>query len=256
MKFANLSNKLEDVGSKSLLKVGGFNLTVETNLPLADSSATTITSINTNVNIVDGSPVTAFISDAAAHEGDNTPTAVVRLNRAHSEDITLNYTISAKSGDTASAGSDFTATTGTVTILAGLTSETIKLPVLNDNVIESDESFSVTLSGMSYGSIARDTASVTLTDSTRALGSTGELNFLATETMEKYVADITTEIVAKYNAYSIDNSLGWSINGDVIKGYIDGYVPGLKVIVGTFYDLVAAEVVSAATNTDVEQFAA
>nr|WP_281249304.1 VCBS domain-containing protein [Planktotalea frisia] len=255
VKFASLINKLEGVGSKSLLKVGGFNLTVETTLPLADSSASTITSINTNVNIVDGSPVTAFISDAAAHEGDNTPTAVVQLNRAHSEDITLNYTISAKSGDTASAGSDFTATTGTVTILVGLTSETIALPVLNDNVIESDESFSVTLSGMSYGSIARDTASVTLTDSTRALGSTGEVNFLATETMEKYVADITTEIVAKYNAYSVENSSGWSINGDVIKGYIDGYVPGLKVIVGTFYDLVAAEVVKAAANTDIEQFA-
>ena len=255
VKFANLINKLEDVGSKSLLKVGGFNLTVETTLPLADSSATTITSINTNVNIVAGSPVTAFISDAAAHEGDNTPTAVVQLNRAHSEDITLNYTISAKSGDTASAGADFTATTGTVTILAGLTSETINLPVLNDNVIESDESFSVTLSGMSYGSIARDTASVTLTDSTRVLGSAGEVNFLATETMEKYVADITTDIVAKYNAYSVENSSGWSINGDVIKGYIDGYVPGLKVIVGTFYDLVAAEIVSAAANTDVEQFA-
>ena len=46
----------------------------------------------------------------------------------------------------ATAGSDYTATSGTVSFAAGQTSATISIPITNDTLFELDENFLVTLS--------------------------------------------------------------------------------------------------------------
>ena len=51
----------------------------------------------------------------------------VKLNRAHSADVTVDYATS--DGD-AKAGEDYTATNGTLTIPAGQTSAVIQVPIL------------------------------------------------------------------------------------------------------------------------------
>jgi glucose/arabinose dehydrogenase/uncharacterized protein (DUF427 family) len=87
------------------------------------------------------------------------------LNAVQSNDVTVTY--STVNG-TAVAGSDFTgATNATATILAGQTSTTVQIPLINDNVAESSESFSVNLVGATLNGNAiqaSGSAAITITD--------------------------------------------------------------------------------------------
>jgi hypothetical protein len=66
---------------------------------------------------------------------------------------------------TASAGSDFTVTTGTVTFGAGETVKDIVIPIGADGLLEGPESFLVTLQSATGGaSVSRDPATVTIVD--------------------------------------------------------------------------------------------
>jgi uncharacterized delta-60 repeat protein len=84
------------------------------------------------------------INDISVIEGKD-PNAVllVSLSSPSSQNITVNYTTTAL---TATANSDYTTSTGTLTIAPNSTLATISIPILNDNTNESNEFFSVTLS--------------------------------------------------------------------------------------------------------------
>jgi hypothetical protein len=73
----------------------------------------------------------------------------------------------ATSSDTATAGSDYTATNGTVTFAAGETSHTIHIPILRDAVNDGGEKFSVVLGGVQSGELGTaSTSTVTITQET------------------------------------------------------------------------------------------
>ena len=57
----------------------------------------------------------------------------------------------ATSDGTATAGADYTATSGTLTFNNGETSKTFSVPILPDNLVEGDETFFVTLSNPTGG---------------------------------------------------------------------------------------------------------
>ena len=211
---------------------------MSTTLPISDKNGVQLTSVEAHMAIEDGTPLEVFISDARVYEGDDTPTAVVHLNLPHTEDVTLNYTIDAQSGDSATAGSDFTATTGSITILAGFTSETITLPVLSDSVLEASETFSITLDSPSAGAFARDTAQIEIIDSSRTIETTGEVGWLSAEAMEKSIAAIIDKLEANYNAYASDNDATWRILGDNLQLIIDSIIPGLRVVTGIFFETI------------------
>ncbi len=85
--------------------------------------------------------------------------------------MTVNY---ATANATATAGSDYTATSGTLSFAAGEISKTITVPVLGDKVVESSETFSLTLSnpsGATLGSAASATATIIDNDSAVTLPS-------------------------------------------------------------------------------------
>ena len=70
---------------------------------------------------------------------------VVKLSRAYSGPVTVAYrTVDG----TATAGSDYTAKQGTVTIPAGATSAPIDVMVRADRLVERDETFAVELTGV------------------------------------------------------------------------------------------------------------
>ena len=77
------------------------------------------------------------------------------------QDITVDY---ATSNGTATAGSDYTATSGTLTIAAGNSSGTFNVPVLADSLDENNETATITLSNASNASISDSTATLTITD--------------------------------------------------------------------------------------------
>ena len=83
----------------------------------------------------------------------------VSLNTASTQSITVQY---ATSNGTATSGSDYTSTTGTLTFNAGITTQIITIPILNDAVNEADETFSLTLSNPT-NALLGSTKSVTTT---------------------------------------------------------------------------------------------
>ena len=103
-------------------------------------------------DIIDGKAPTVSISDGVpspAVEGtDGTITFTVTLSNAADHPLTVNY---ATVNGTALAGSDYTATSGTLTFAAGETSTTVTVAVLDDAIFENPEAFTVELSDPSTG---------------------------------------------------------------------------------------------------------
>ena len=102
------------------------------------------------------------ISDVSLSEGGGSMTFTVTLASAMASATTIDY---ATSDVTAVAGSDYTATSGTLTFNAGVTSRTFTVPIAADTESESTETFAVTLSNPTGGSqILRNTATGSIID--------------------------------------------------------------------------------------------
>jgi hypothetical protein len=89
------------------------------------------------------------VSDVSVTEGNSGSTMagfVVTLAPASAATVTIDYSTA---DGTALSGSDYTATTGTLTFTPGQTSQTVNVPVLGDGDDEPDETFSLVLSNAS-----------------------------------------------------------------------------------------------------------
>ncbi|WP_287739663.1 bluetail domain-containing putative surface protein [Microcystis sp. M179S2] len=102
-------------------------------------------------------------------EGLTTPqnaSYTVTLSNASSQTISVNY---ATSNGTATAGSDYTATIGTLTFAPGVTSQVLNIPILNDSLNEADETFTLALSSPTNAALGTQTAATTtITDTLTA----------------------------------------------------------------------------------------
>ena len=85
----------------------------------------------------------------------------VSLDVASSEEVSASW---ATAGVTAAAGADYTESSATVVFSAGVTSRTIVVPVLSDDLDEADETFTVTLSGVQNAALSVSEATGTITD--------------------------------------------------------------------------------------------
>ena len=83
------------------------------------------------------------------------------LNGASSQTITVNYTTI---DGTALAGTDYSTRTGSLSFPPGTTSSAISVPTIADSVIESNEAFTVRLSGAASANLADDTGTGTIVD--------------------------------------------------------------------------------------------
>ncbi|MBL6654096.1 MAG: hypothetical protein ISP49_21045, partial [Reyranella sp.] len=104
------------------------------------------------------------INDASITEGDSGTsqmTFTVKLSQAASGPVTVNYTTA---NGSATAGSDYTAASGTLTFAAGETSKTIAVAIAGDTVVEPNETFTVNLSAASGATIAHASATGTIVD--------------------------------------------------------------------------------------------
>ena len=105
-------------------------------------------------------PPTVSISGGSGTEGDDSAIAfAVTLDRAATDTVTVDY---ATSDGSAAAGGDYTATSGTLSFAAGTTSGTITVPIADDEVNESDETFTVALSNASGATLGTGTATGTI----------------------------------------------------------------------------------------------
>ncbi len=120
----------------------------------SDSTATLTVQDN------DGTPALSAADAEAAEDADLTFT--LTLDPASSQEVTVNYAITA---DTAQAADYTGATSGTVTFAPGETTKDVTLYLVDDTADEPDETVTLTLSGLTgTASIADGEATGTITD--------------------------------------------------------------------------------------------
>ena len=102
------------------------------------------------------------ISDARTNESNGMMVFLVSINQASDEIITVDY--ETQSG-TATESADYTRTTGTLTFPANSSaSQDIQVPIIDDNVDENNESFTVVLRNVQNGVLGVSQATGTIED--------------------------------------------------------------------------------------------
>ena len=91
----------------------------------------------------DGEPVLSIMDAAGTEDSVGNLAFEVRLSEESGFETAVDY---ATSNGTATAGDDYTPTTGTLTFAAGQVANTINVPVLLDGIPEENETFTVVLS--------------------------------------------------------------------------------------------------------------
>ena len=109
------------------------------------------------------------VSVVEGNAGTGTLTFTVSLDRQSASSVTVDYTTA---DNTATAGTDYTATSGTLTFNAGATSQTVSVTISGDTGYEPDEGFRINLAnplnaaisdGQGIGTITNDDAAPTVT---------------------------------------------------------------------------------------------
>lgn len=159
-------------GAWAVLKQASPGLSVSSALSTLSSTGVSVTDYRNSIvkpridlsaaltSLGAGGSVVQFDSPAyVVNEGTTATLTVVRSGNT-SGTSTVNYVTSAQ---TATAGVDYTITSGTLTFTAGQTSKTISVPTAADGVPESNETFQVLLSSPGAGTAIGANAPATVT---------------------------------------------------------------------------------------------
>ncbi|MCP4930321.1 MAG: hypothetical protein GY918_14825, partial [Gammaproteobacteria bacterium] len=172
------------------------------------------------LTIVDDDPVpTLSINDVSYTETSSASNATftVTLSEASGQDVTVDY---ASSDVSTTAGSDYTASSGTVTISAGATSATFTVPILVDTLDESNETATVTLSNASNASISDATGTLTIVDDD---GDTTASAATLTISLSDFTGATTTSVPSGASGLNaiVEDNLNQAINGTSSADYIE-----------------------------------
>ena len=159
----------------------------------------------------------------------------VSLSSTTPVDITVNY---ATSPGSATAGVDYTTSSGVVTIPAGSLSRTFVVPVVGDTVVEPDETFTVTLSGASGGGtivgppstatiLNDDPAAPAVSTNVYRLYHDGTKEHLYTTDVVEYNALPAFNWIPEGIAYRMFTAAGGTYNGAGLVPFFRLYSPGL-----------------------------
>jgi Ca2+-binding RTX toxin-like protein len=169
----------------------------------------------------DDTPIINLSPDQKILEGETNPqnvTYTVTLSTSSTQTITVNY---ATADGTATAGLDYTSTNGTLTFAPGITTRTINIPILNDNLNEADETFTLTLTSPTNVNLGTKTsATTTITDTL-----TSSVTTTLPAGVENLTLTGTTAINGKgndsnniLNGNSVNNTLTASAGNDILTG--------------------------------------
>ncbi|MEZ6063876.1 MAG: Calx-beta domain-containing protein, partial [Planctomycetaceae bacterium] len=147
--------------------------------------------------------------DLAEMDSGNSQFITLNRNGDTSQASSVDVVIFAGVGDTATAGSDFTATTVTANFAAGASTASVAIGILGDTIVERDETLSLSLTNFSAGGQVGttnptasvtltndDTASITVADVSAAEGA-GTLTF--TLTLDHAISENVTVVVNTAN---------------------------------------------------------
>ncbi len=177
-----------DVEPNQILLLNLSNLVLPAGISAANVTFST-SGVGT-INNDDGAVLSiASASIVEGASGSSNLNFVVTLSNTNKTPVTVSYT---SADGSATAGSDYTSSNGTVTFPPGSLSQTISVPVAGDNIVEANETFTITLSAPSGASLGTaiatgtitndDTAVLSLNSPSQLEGNSGNtpMNFIAT----------------------------------------------------------------------------
>ena len=235
----NAASPISVAGGSYSINGGGFvtasgtvtvGQTVQLRQTASGSPATTTSAVLSIGGVSSSFDVTTAqaglsIADASVVEGNSGTrnlSFVVSLSPAATTPVTVAY---ATANGTATAGSDYVATSGTLSFPAGTTSQTINVVVTGDTEVEPDETVLVNLSGATGASVARtqgigtivndDAATPTLNvaDASVLEGNTGTVNMPFTVTLSPAA---TTTVTVRATTSNGTATSGSDYNGGTL----------------------------------------
>ena len=142
------------LGDRACGETGAVCTRGEDPRPLSNSPSATVAGPTAAVT------PTVGIAGGSGTEGDDSDIAfAVTLDSAGADTVTVDY---ATANGSATAGEDYTATSGTLSFAAGETGKTVSVPIADDIVNEGDETFTVTLSNASGAALGTASATGTI----------------------------------------------------------------------------------------------
>ncbi len=118
----------------------------------------------------------------------------VTLSNTNKVPVTVNYV---SADGTATAGSDYTSSNGSLTFPPGNLSQTISVPVAGDNIVEANETFTITLSAPNGATLGTAVATGTITNddtATLSLNSPSQLEGNAGNTPMNFTATLSNPV--------------------------------------------------------------
>jgi len=209
----------------------GFDLVLSSpsGAALADERATG-TIVNDDAQAPDQLPAVS-IADLSVTEGDGAHVHfmfMVTLDKASTSPVTVEYRTA---NGTALAGSDYEATTGTITFAPGETAKQLHVDVVGDTVTEADERFTVLLSAPSGATIGDGEATGTLLNDDEAppAPSGDSLTFAVKDNWGAgFVGAMTLKPVASLNGWTVEFDSSFDItniwNAEIVSHVGDHYV--------------------------------
>ena len=107
----------------------------------------------------DDVPTITFDGPSSVNENSGNYVVTVKLSSASPEAVTVVYNTA---NGTATAGSDYTASSGTLTFAAGQTAQLITIGLIGDTNVEASETFTINLSGATNAEIGQSAFTATI----------------------------------------------------------------------------------------------
>jgi len=130
-------------------------------------SGTSNTSATGTGTIIDASLPSISVGNVSVNEGAGTASFVVTLSNPSTSTVTVNFSTA---NGTAIAGSDYTATSGTLSFAPGETSKTVTVAIINDTLYEgaTPETFQLNLSSPANATLGSSAATGSIVDNDAA----------------------------------------------------------------------------------------
>ena len=182
-----------------------FALTALTNATIGTQSTAAF-------NIVDNDDTPNLtVNDVAANEADGTLTFTVSLDGTSAQPITVDY---ATANETATAGTDYTSSTGTLTWNAGETSQEITIDIADDSLSEGNETFVVDLTNASNANISDGQGQGTIADN--------DIDYTVSASADITEGDSSTQTVSftivRSGDLSGSSSIDYALSGTASQG--------------------------------------
>ncbi|MCW9683183.1 hypothetical protein FJR41_020710, partial [Dolichospermum planctonicum UHCC 0167] len=266
----NLSDSAGDEGAIFAALVQGESLDTTTLQALkAEDDHATITVNGQVVAVEQNSGNIAFSAATYSINENGTLVTAVTVTRTGGSIGAVGATINLTNG-TAIAPSDYNNTPITISFADGEISKTVSIPIMNDNLIEGNETVNLTLTNPTNGATigTQNQAKLTIVDNdlpnigkwttvTNGEFETGDLNgwsHISTNTSWGNLWTITSDrsISGNFSAKAVTNT-GFNGNGYALQRTVTGLIAGEKYVLSGF--IYTGELTSGSTYLDLDDIA-